>query len=157
MKRIISSLSTLILFSLLVSACSSTQQTTQTKTEPKDSLYVFDKVPVDTTKPVELSKEETPTQESQNSQNVQNIQNIQTPYYLVQIGAFSTKDRAQEFVDKTQSLLNQKVNITLNPDVNLFVVRLAKVYPTHDQAETVKNELRQQEAFKDAWVVTVNK
>ena len=154
MKRIISSLSTLIFFSLLVSACSSTQQTTQTKTEPKDSLYVFDKVPVDTTKPVELSKEETPPQESQNSQNVQNIQ---TPYYLVQIGAFSTKDRAQEFVDKTQSLLNQKVNITLNPDVNLFVVRLAKVYPTHDQAETVKNELRQQEAFKDAWVVTVNK
>ena len=154
MKRIIGSLSTLILFSLLISACSSTRQTTQTKTEPKDSLYVFDKVPVDTTKPVELSKEETPTQESQNSQNVQNIQ---TPYYLVQIGAFSTKDRAQEFVDKTQSLLNQKINITLNPDVNLFVVRLAKVYSTHDQAETVKNELRQQEAFKDAWVVTVNK
>ena len=151
MKRIISSLSTLILFSLLLSACSSTQQTTQTKTEPKDSLYVFDKVPVDTTKPVILSKEAAPAEESQN------IQNIQTPYYLVQIGAFTTKDRAQEFVYKTQSLLNQKINITLNPDVNLFVVRLAKVYSTHDQAETVKNDLRQQEAFKDAWVVTVDK
>ncbi len=151
MKRIISSLSTLILFSLLLSACSSTQQTTQSKTEPKDSLYVFDKVPVDTTKPVILSKEAAPAEESQN------IQNIQTPYYLVQIGAFTTKDRAQEFVDKTQSLLNQQVKITLNPDINLFVVRLAKIYTTHDDAEKVKDDLRQQEAFKDAWVVTVAK
>lgn len=151
MKRIISSLSTLILFSLLLSACSSTQQTTQTKTEPKDSLYVFDKVPVDTTKPVILSKEAAPAEESQN------IQNIQTPYYLVQIGAFTSKDRAQEFVDKTQSLLNQQVKITLNPDINLFVVRLAKIYTTHDNAEKVKDNLRQQEAFKDAWVVTVDK
>ena len=148
MKRIISSLSTLILFSLLLSACSSTQQTTQTKTEPKDSLYVFDKVPVDTTKPVILSKEAAPAEESQN---------IQTPYYLVQIGAFTSKDRAQEFVDKTQSLLNQQVKITLNPDINLFVVRLAKIYTTHDNAEKVKDNLRQQEAFKDAWVVTVDK
>ena len=154
MKRIISSLSTLILFSLLLSACSSTQQTTQTKTEPKDSLYVFDKVPVDTTKPVILSKEAAPAEESQ---NIQNIQNIQTPYYLVQIGAFTSKDRAQEFVDKTQSLLNQQVKITLNPDINLFVVRLAKIYTTHDNAEKVKDNLRQQEAFKDAWVVTVDK
>ncbi|HUX92888.1 MAG TPA: SPOR domain-containing protein [Ignavibacteriaceae bacterium] len=151
MKRIISSLSTLILFSLLLSACSSTQQTTQTKTEPKDSLYVFDKVPVDTTKPVILSKEAAPAEEAQN------IQNIQTPYYLVQIGAFTSKDRAQEFVDKTQSLLNQQVKITLNPDINLFVVRLAKIYTTHDNAEKVKDNLRQQEAFKDAWVVTVDK
>jgi hypothetical protein len=151
MKRIISSLSTLILFPLLLSACSSTQQTTQTKTEPKDSLYVFDKVPVDTTKPLILSKEAAPAEESQN------IQNIQTPYYLVQIGAFTSKDRAQEFVDKTQSLLNQQVKITLNPDINLFVVRLAKIYTTHDNAEKVKDNLRQQEAFKDAWVVTVDK
>ncbi len=151
MKRIISSLSTLILFSLLLSACSSTQQTTQSKTEPKDSLYVFDKVPVDTTKPLILSKEAAPAEESPN------IQNIQTPYYLVQIGAFTSKDRAQEFVDKTQSLLNQQVKITLNPDINLFVVRLAKIYTTHDDAEKVKDDLRQQEAFKDAWVVTVDK
>ena len=151
MKRIISSISTLILFSLLLSACSSTQQTTQTKTEPKDSLYVFDKVPVDTTKPVILSKEAAPAEESQN------IQNIQTPYYLVQIGAFTSKDRAQEFVDKTQSRLNQQVKITLNPDINLFVVRLAKIYTTYDNAEKVKDNLRQQEAFKDAWVVTVDK
>ena len=141
----------MILFSLLLSACSSTHQTTQTKTEPKDSLYVFDKVPVDTTKPVILSKEAAPAEESQN------IQNIQTPYYLVQIGAFTSKDRAQEFVDKTQSLLNQQVKITLNPDINLFVVRLAKIYTTHDNAEKVKDNLRQQEAFKDAWVVTVDK
>lgn len=112
---------------------------------------MFDKVPVDTTKPLILSKEAAPAEESPN------IQNIQTPYYLVQIGAFTTKERAQEFVDKTQSLLNQQVKITLNPDINLFVVRLAKIYTTHDNAEKVKDGLRQQEAFKDAWVVTVDK
>ncbi|MHB8580921.1 MAG: SPOR domain-containing protein [Ignavibacteriaceae bacterium] len=151
MKGIISTISTLILLSILISACSSTQQTTQTKTEPKDSLYVFDKVPVDTTKPVILSKETATAEESQNTEN------IHTPYYLVQIGAFTTKDRAQEFVDKTQSLLNQQVKITLNPDVNLFVVRLAKIYTSHDEAEKIKDDLRQQEAFKDAWVVTVDK
>ncbi|MHB1686011.1 MAG: SPOR domain-containing protein [Ignavibacteriaceae bacterium] len=138
----------LILTSVLLASCSATQQTTQSKNETKDSLYVFDKVPVDTTKPVVLPNQTNPTVE---------MQNIPTPYYLIQIGAFTTQDRANEFVDKTQSILNQKVNISFNQDINLYVVRLAQIYSSHDDAEKVKNDLRQQEAFKDAWVVTVNK
>lgn len=137
----------LVVTSFLLASCSSTQQTTQSKSETKDSLYVFDKVPVDTTKPVILPKETNPTVEKQE---------IPTPYYLVQIGAFTTQGRAQEFVDQTKSLLNQKVNISLNHDNNLYVVRLAQIFSSHDQAEQEKDNLRQQEAFKDAWVVTVS-
>jgi len=149
MKRTKNYFTVIILFiaSLLLASCSSTQQTTQSKSETKDSLYVFDKVPVDTTKPVVLPKETNPTVEKQQ---------IPTPYYLVQIGAFTTQGRAQEFVDQTKSLLNQKVDISLNHDNNLYVVRLAQIYTSHEDAEREKDNLRQQDAFKDAWVVTVN-
>lgn len=139
-----------LLLSLFIASCSSTQQTTQssTETKTKDSLYVFDKVPVDTTK--------TETQPAEPNTST-TTENISTPYYLVQIGAFSSEDRAANFVDKTQSLLTQKVKITFDQSVNLYVVRLSKIYKTHEEAEQVKNDISREVSFKDAWVVTIEK
>ncbi len=142
----------LVFLSFLITSCSNTQQTTKNQTEnqtkAKDSLYVFDKVPVDTT------KSETQSAELNSSTTTENIS---TPYYLVQIGAFSSQDRANNFVDKIQPLLTQKVKITFDQSVNLYVVRLSKIYKTHEEAENAKNDINREPAFKDAWVVTIEK
>ena len=142
----------LVLLSLFIASCSTTQQTAKNQTgnesNAKDSLYVFDKVPVDTTKIETQPAESNPSTTSQN---------ISTPYYLVQIGAFSSQDRASNFVDKTQPLLTQKVKITFDQSVNLYVVRLSNIYKTHEEAEQAKNDINREPAFKDAWVVTIEK
>lgn len=145
--------SVIVLLSLFIASCSNTQQSTKNQTgnqtNAKDSLYVFDKVPVDTTK--------SETQSAEPNPSTTTTENISTPYYLVQIGAFSAQDRASNFVDKTQSLLTQKVKITFDQSVNLYVVRLSKIYKTHEEAERAKNDINREPAFKDAWVVTIEK
>ncbi len=153
MKRKFYYLAPILIFLILfLASCSTTQQTLKSQTgneaNTKDSLYVFDKVPVDTTK-TEIQPAET------NSASIP--ADISFPYYLVQIGAFSSHDRASNFVDKTQSLLTQNVKITFDQSVNLYVVRLSRIYKTHEEAEHAKNDINRVPAFKDAWVVTIEK
>jgi cell division protein FtsN len=67
---------------LLLPSCAS-KEVTKDNTPKKDSVYVFDQVSPDTVKKQLPPPMENPT--------------VQTPYYLVQIGAFSTRDKAESF------------------------------------------------------------
>ncbi len=140
-------------------ACSSTQQSTETVKEktpektPKDSLYVFDSVPTqDTSTNVGNS---TPENKPENIPS--NPQRMKMTYYVVQIGAFSTKDKADEFAASSRSKIKYKINVTYNPDVKLFVVQLSPEYTSHNDAEKVRNEIWQMNEFKDAWISEVFK
>ncbi|MCL5029371.1 MAG: SPOR domain-containing protein [Bacteroidetes bacterium] len=150
-----------IVLSLILASCSSSQKATENssnnetqnseqtnKQAGKDSLYIFDQVP-----PTQSSKV---TNQPEPKQQVE-LQNTTATFYIVQIGAFTTKDRADEFVAKSKNKVNDELNVVFNPSVNLYVVQLATHYASHDEAEKVRNELWNDKEFKDAWIVTEQK
>lgn len=132
----------LLLFSfiLLVSACSSTRESTDIiRTQETDSLYVFDT-------PVDKSKDE-------NLVLIPNIGNVKL--YIVQIGAFTTIEKAEKFAEESRKKINYNLDIEYSNSVNLYVVQLKPFYNKKEDAETVKNKLWKINDFEDAWILTV--
>jgi len=144
----------IFIYSILFAACSTTQQTTketEQKTEvatKKDSLYVFDQVPA-----VQPVKDTTKAEFQKNIEP----QSLGATFYLVQIGAFSTKEAANEFAGKSRTRISEEIKVSFNPSVNLFVVQLAHQFPSHEEAEAERNILWKMPEFKDAWIVTEQK
>jgi cell division protein FtsN len=130
-----------IIFLLIyLTGCSSSQQT-QTTDTGKDSLKVFESVP-DTT------ADEIPALE---------YPDMGMTYYVVQIGAFTTRERAQRFAEESKQYLPFNVKISFSQQNNLYVVQLADYYTSRSEAESVRNELWKDEKFKDAWILTIYK
>lgn len=134
---------------IILSSCSSSQQTSQSSLSTqeqtkKDSLYVFDQIPTN-----EQTKQDT-TLTTESSKTLKT-------YYVVQIGAFTTKERAQEFADHSKAKIKQAITIKYRPDINLYVVQLAPAYTSHEQAENARNEIWKTGGFSDAWISTEQK
>ena len=132
----------ILLFPLLhfISCSSSVEQTRKEDTTGNEDVYVFDKVPEDTST--------VPQKENNNTLQ---------KYYLIQIGAFTTKDRAENFAEESRNALSKEILVNYNGDVNLFVVQLKNHFKTKEEAEKIKSDLWSNEKYKDAWVVTVTK
>jgi hypothetical protein len=144
MKKILSFLPLIILSSFILQSCSSSEQTIKKEEEKADEeIYVFDEIPPDTVKDVEEDEYYTPL--------------LTETYYKVQIGAFTTKEKAEEFASESRIKLQKKLDVSYSDEVNLFVVRISSSFNTRSEAEKVRNQLWQIEEFKDAWIVTVNK
>lgn len=143
----------ILILSIILAACSTTQQTTkeaEQKSQPapkKDSLYVFDQVP--TVPPKDTTKEEI--------QNNMEPESLGATFYLVQIGAFTTKEAADEFAAKSRTKINEGIKVSFNSTINLYVVQVAQHYSSHEDAETERNILWKIPEFKDAWIVTEQK
>jgi cell division protein FtsN len=127
-------------FSFYLAGCGSSQETQSTDTG-KDSVYVFDSVP-------DTEAEEIPALE---------YPDMGMTYYVVQIGAFTTKDRAQRFAEESKQLLPFDVKTSFSRQNNLYVVQLSHYYTSRQEAESVRNDLWQKEKFKDAWILTIYK
>ena len=132
---------------LLISACAGTKQAAEEQkpnTKP-DSVYVFDEpmTPQHEDKPEVLPKVSPPE--------------LEVKYYIVQIGAFTTKEKAEEFADAARKELKNKIEISFSNNVNLYVVQLSPPYSEKQEAEKVRNELWKNDKFKDAWILTVIK
>lgn len=125
---------------LFLSACSSSKDNADIfKTSSADSLYVFDSVPID---PINNETTVLPT-----------ISNVKL--YIVQIGAFSTKDKAEFFAANSKKIINYDIDIAFSNSVNLYVVQLKPFYNKKEDAEIVRNKLWAMDDFKDAWILTV--
>lgn len=140
---------------IFLSACSTTQETT--KEEPaKEQIYVFDDAGTDTTinttsiEVPELPKDTTNFVRDEIAQTDTNIP--QEGSYAVQLGAFSTKDKADIFVKENQKDVPYNLEVQYSTKVNLFVVWLPK-FSTKAEAETVRNDLWAKDKFKDAFIV----
>jgi len=119
-----------------VAACSSSEKTTNS-IEDNDKSYVFDDVP-----PEDIFTLESPKETSAN-------------FYVIQIGAFSTRERAELFAEKSRRDLNRGIVVIYNDDVNLFVVRLEEMFNTKIEAERVRANLWQMEEYNDAWIIPI--
>ena len=129
-----------VIFVLYLVGCSSSQQT-GTNDTGKDSVYVFDSVP-------DNFIEEIPALE---------YPDMGMTYYVVQIGAFTTNERAKRFADESKPLLPFDVKISYSRQNNLYVVQLSDYYTSRTEAESVRNDLWKREKFRDAWILTIYK
>lgn len=130
----------LLFFLVYMIGCSSSQQT-QTTRSSEDSLYVFESVP-------DTSSEEIP---------VLNYPDMGMTYYVVQIGAFTTKANAEKFAEESKTELPYNVKISFSKQNNLYVVQLKDYYTARSEAEKVRDDLRRNEKFGDAWILTIYK
>lgn len=129
--------------SLALISCSSSSQTAESSDEAKQEIYVFDDVDVSNSEIDSSSKVEEKTETIKNSD-----------VFVVQVGAFTTKERAEEFVALKQSETNYPMSISFSSVVNLFVVQLPK-FKSRAEAEQVRNELWATKKFEDAFILTV--
>ena len=125
---------------IFLSACSSSKDNADIfKTNSADSLYVFDSVPIDSIKNENFA--------------IPAISNVKL--YIVQIGAFTTKDKAELFAANSKKKINYDIDIAFSNSVNLYVVQLKPFYNKKEDAEMVRNKLWTMDDYKDAWILTV--
>jgi cell division septation protein DedD len=136
MKTIYISILSLFLITILIS-CTSSQQSAG-----EDKVYVFDEIP----------KENTIT-----APKTGEYPNLDQTYYVVQIGAFTTQERADSFAVTARTKIKNEINITYSDPVKLYVVQVTPFYKSKKEAELVRDEIRLNPDFSDAWIVTINK
>lgn len=145
----------LILLSTLLFACSASEETTQQSQKIEPEIYVFDDVNKQDTAKVEI-----PKQVEMKNEEIKNLPDVKTPAttsikkYVVQVGAFSTLERAQSFVSENQAKIAYLMNITLRDTDKYFVVRLP-LFGSREDAEKVRNSIWQIPSFKDAFIITL--
>lgn len=150
----------IILFAITMfaAACSTSQQTAESENQSKPEIYIFDDVEkVDSNIVAEDSiKTENEHPQVLDLKQVSDSVDIKQKMtkYIVQVGAFSTKQRADKFVNENQSKLNLRMNITFNNQTNLFVVQLP-FFDNRESAENYRNNLWQNPVFKDAFIITI--
>ncbi len=128
----------LLFFSLFFTSCSSSEKIGKEK-EKEDEIYIFDEVP------------------PEDSYTFEKPVNKVKLLYVIQIGAFSTRERAELFAEKSRRDLNRGIAISYNDDVNLFVVRLEEMFSSKVEAERVRANLWQMEEYNDAWIINIKK
>lgn len=141
------------LLSFLLFSCSMLKKISKEPVTKKDSTYVFDNVALadSISKTTVITKKDT----AKISVPIQN-KKIQSAEYFIQLGAFTTKMRAEKFVKNNQPKTSFLMKISFNEKVNLYVVRLP-VFQNYNEAKKVRDEFWQKKLFKDAFIVTIIK
>ena len=142
MKRRLYIIPAILVTFWIFNSCSPFEETqkNQDTAEKKsaDSVYIFDEIP-----PEDVFKFESPTQQF-------------VDVFVVQIGAFSSLERAKEFAEQSRGLLNKDIKVEFNEKKNLYVVWIHPPFQDKISAENYKSELGKNEEFKDAWIVTID-
>lgn len=136
MKKLFLILSLFVFVNLIIS-CSASQQSSQ-----GERIYVFD---------------EQNNQEKIDVKKDGEYPNIDETYYVVQIGAFTTKERAENFAESSRKKIDKEVIITYSENNNLYLVQISPFFRSRQEADLVRDELKVMDEFNDVWIVTVNK
>jgi cell division septation protein DedD len=123
---------------LLIPGCGASQQ----GSENTKQVYFFDEVPEERT--IEVPETgEYPT--------------LKDAYYVVQIGAFTTEDKALAFAQLSRNKTNYKYSVVYGESTKLYLVQVVPFFKSRSEAEEVRNNLWKLQEFVDAWIITVNK
>lgn len=137
MKSFISCLIFLVSIIIFITSCTPSEETTK-----KEEVYIFD----------EVTEENTITPPATGE-----YPTLADTYFVVQIGAFTTKERAETFAEKSRQHLLNDISISYSERVNLYVVQIVPFYKSRQEAEIVRENIRQIPDFNDAWIITINK
>jgi cell division septation protein DedD len=111
-------------------------------TDNEKQIYIFDEVPEEKT--IEAPKTgEYPA--------------LKDAYYVVQIGAFTTEEKALAFADLSRKRTNYKYSVIYGESIKLYLVQVIPFFKSRTEAEEVRNNLWKVPDFVDAWIITVNK
>lgn len=119
-----------------------TQEEQVTQKETADTLYIDE---------IEF---EQPSEENSGEEIIEEVNTTPVTMYVVQIGAFSTLDKAESFADNARNRLSQDVIVNYDDVKMLYVVQLMPV-ATKTEAESTRNDLWKIDTFKDAFIVTI--
>lgn len=143
-----------LLTAFIFASCSSSRKKTgvqgsdTTGVTNKDTAYVYNEV-----SPAASAKPGKNVEPKYNGSKF----NLGMTYYVVQIGAFTTKEKAERFAADSKEKIQDKINVSFNPSINLYVVQLNTHYNSHQKAENERNQLWKMSEFKDAWIVAKQK
>lgn len=149
----------LIFLTAFLFACASSEETTQQTEKKEPEIYVFDDVNKDDTTKVEIPKQteakpEEPKPEVKSAPVIKDSLSMTAKKFIVQVGAFTTKERAQAFVKENQTKIAYIMSITLRDSDKHFVVRLLP-FASREDAEKVRNNIWQVPSFKDAFIISL--
>lgn len=130
------------LFVLLIFLLSAGCTTLHQDSEEQKQVYVFDEVPEDKTIDVPKTGE---------------FPNIKETYYVVQVGAYTTEEKANSFAEMSRIKTNYKFSVVYSESLKLHLVQVIPFFKSRTEAETVRNNLWKITEFVDAWILTVNK
>lgn len=144
----------LVVSGLIINGCSSSQETQSDKNKNEPDYYIFDDVEkIDTIKngiqkPVDFIKDSS----KQQINPLTPKDTLVTMKYIVQLGAFSTKERADLFIKENQDKISFMMSTIYKKQSNLYVVQLAP-FMDRTEAESVRNTVWKIAAFKDAFII----
>lgn len=127
----------LIFAFLVLTSCSSLKLADDEK-----QVYIFDEIPEDQT-----------IEAPENGE----YPNINSSYYVVQIGAYTTDEKANSFAEIGRTKTNYKCSVVYSESLKLHLVQIIPFFKNREEAEKVRDNLRQLKEFSDAWIITVNK
>lgn len=73
--------------------------------------------------------------------------------YFLQLGAFTTLSRAEQYVKEIDNSIPFVLSIIYNPDNSLYTVR-SSAFSTRAEVEEVRSKLWGNNLFKDAFIIT---
>lgn len=117
----------LLAFSVLLFGCSAVQKSESDSSEKSESVYIFDDISL---------KDSTENIAEEIPEPVKKIE-----MYIVQVGAFSTLDKAETFVSRVKDKIDYELTIHLRSSDDLQVVQLPP-FRTREKAVEVRDELR---------------
>jgi len=88
--------------------------------------------------------------------NIQENESPQESIYAVQLGAFTTKERAEIFVGIAKAKTAESMRITYSSVTGLYEVHTGQ-FGSKKDSEKLKNKLRSIPLFKDAFTKRVSK
>lgn len=130
----------ILIFSMFWGCSSTTETSKEDSNKNAQEIYVFDDVVNEDT----LSTQK----DSLISENITSNEK-----FIVQVGAFSSMDKAEKFVKLNQSQIDWKMNITFSSSVNYYVVQLP-AFSSRSEAEKVRDQLWKTKIFNDAFILT---
>jgi cell division protein FtsN len=141
-------------------ACVSAEQTAEQTEQKSPDVYVFDEVKkVDEVKP-EVAKVEEQKPEVKVDSTVVKPPVIEQPVmvqkFTVQLGAFTTKERAETFVKDNQAKTSLQLLINYNEKTKLFAIQIPS-YKTKEEADLIRDNLRKFPVFGDSFTITTDK
>ncbi|MBN1300239.1 MAG: SPOR domain-containing protein [Melioribacteraceae bacterium] len=153
----------LILFLLIfIYGCSQSQETARSQETLNDStnVYVFDDVQLDVKEETDIVPEKNEMVEENEAEDTKETeptisqQPEKVEFYIVQVGAFTSEERAKKFIEENQKLVDSELNYHFSDKVKLHVVQLPP-FRTREEAEAARNRLWQTAQFKDAFIVPI--
>ncbi len=151
-------------FSFLISisivlfiGCSASEETTKQTEKKEPDVYIFDDIQKDEVKINDTTKTIPTVEEIKvepvKSNPVKTEPIVSVKKFIIQLGAFTSHERAQTFINENKSKTELSMIIIYRDQIKLYAVQLPP-FATREEAEKIRNDFWQIPSFKDAFIIS---